>query len=419
MKTNIQSFILLCTFLYNSALDKQYFFPSGSSNGDIVLVDVSNGIGLDRSDDGAFPVDIEHIPFFDLATNTKIQISPNGYVGLLGSPVLDQPFPTDFPRLLSVSPAISAPQIAIFHTDLLFTFHMMSQLTYQMHTTGAALNLAKTDIMALFGRSFTPTKVLVITWKYAEPFSSLQTAQNATFQMALATDDQQTYLFMHYGEININEFRPTAIGWQEGNPLKFFRHPLTQLLPDVNNVFSYRPKRLSTESNVGVPGKWIFRVAKPYIDVTVTTPPTGTPIQVPTCPTSDSNVCLGKEGNIAFPGQENFFISCAAGHQPICQPCPIGLKFVEQCNQCLLSLDSDCAPTLPPVTASLPTIPFNGCSQERAKAFCSNKSSGRYANPFDNKDSSFFWCVGIGAYCQRCALGTVFCATGPASGVCK
>lgn len=52
----------------------------------------------------------------------------------------------------------------------------MSQLTYQMHTTGAALNLAKTDIMALFGRSFTPTKVLVITWKYAEPFSSLQTA---------------------------------------------------------------------------------------------------------------------------------------------------------------------------------------------------------------------------------------------------
>lgn len=75
MKTNIQSFILLCTFLYNSALDKQYFFPSGSSNGDIVLVDVSNGIGLDRSDDGAFPVDIEHIPFFDLATNTKIQVS--------------------------------------------------------------------------------------------------------------------------------------------------------------------------------------------------------------------------------------------------------------------------------------------------------------------------------------------------------
>lgn len=47
---------------------------------------------------------------------------------------------------------------------------MLSKLTYQMHRSGAALTQVQSDIMTFFGRSFTPTRVFTVTWKYAETF---------------------------------------------------------------------------------------------------------------------------------------------------------------------------------------------------------------------------------------------------------
>ncbi|XP_057292062.1 uncharacterized protein LOC130614644 [Hydractinia symbiolongicarpus] len=123
--------------------------------------------------------------------------------------------------------------------------------------------------------------------------------------------------------------------------------------------------RLQSESNVGVAGRWIYRVAKPLVvEDTVTTPPTGTPIA---CPAPATNACDGKQGNIVYPSRPDLFISCVTGSQPICQPCPIGLNFVESCNQCLQPGVTECVATLPPVTNTIPTVPFDGCTTERGR----------------------------------------------------
>lgn len=61
----------------------QYFISFGSENGDEVLVDLSNGIGVGSQDDGIFFVDVEHIPFFDLTSNTRIQVRKNPYFSKL------------------------------------------------------------------------------------------------------------------------------------------------------------------------------------------------------------------------------------------------------------------------------------------------------------------------------------------------
>lgn len=69
--------VALCMFSLTSALDKRYFIPFGAENGDETLVDLSKGIGTSKSDDGTFLVDVEHIPFFNMTSNTKIQVSYN------------------------------------------------------------------------------------------------------------------------------------------------------------------------------------------------------------------------------------------------------------------------------------------------------------------------------------------------------
>lgn len=99
------------------------------------------------------------------------QISPNGFITFFDGSILNPSTPTPFPRLLPSG--MAAPQIAIYHTDLLFTNHMMSRLTYQMHRNGVAISQIQNDIMSSFGKSFTPTRVLAVTWKYAEPFDAV------------------------------------------------------------------------------------------------------------------------------------------------------------------------------------------------------------------------------------------------------
>ncbi|CAJ0961127.1 unnamed protein product, partial [Ranitomeya imitator] len=128
------------------------------------------------------------------------------------------------------------------------------------------------DINSYFqGLNFSADWVLVTTWDRVTYHGSQSDKVN-TFQAVLATDGSATFVIFNYG--NIQWTTGTASGGDSLTGLGGI--PALAGLSSGNNIGNYIiPESLSpamvnisSTSNVNVPGRWVFRVDKQYIEDT-------------------------------------------------------------------------------------------------------------------------------------------------------
>ena len=80
---------------------------------------------------------------------------------------------------------------------------------------------------------------------------SILSLQVNTFQAVLATDGSSTYVLFLYEDIQWGD-TSTSIGFNAGDNLRFFNLDTSTITNGILNIES--------SSNVGVPGRYIFRV---------------------------------------------------------------------------------------------------------------------------------------------------------------
>ncbi|XP_054660981.1 sushi, nidogen and EGF-like domain-containing protein 1 isoform X4 [Grus americana] len=108
-----------------------------------------------------------------------------------------------------------------------------------------------------------PTWAFVATWDRVSFFGAASNKVN-TFQAVLATDEVTSYVMLNYGDIqwttgiaNNGDAHtglggvPAQAGFNSGDDVHYYNIPGSRS-PEV--------LRISRRSNVGVPGRWIFRV---------------------------------------------------------------------------------------------------------------------------------------------------------------
>ena len=93
---------------------------------------------------------------------------------------------------------------------------------------------------------FKPTLLFIATWYRVAQFSEFEPDRN-TFQVVLATDGETSAVSFLYSDIQWGE--GAEIGFNGGDRASFFTVPLSVPSTDID-----------TQSNVGVPGLFIYRV---------------------------------------------------------------------------------------------------------------------------------------------------------------
>ncbi|XP_069738891.1 sushi, nidogen and EGF-like domain-containing protein 1 [Phaenicophaeus curvirostris] len=123
-----------------------------------------------------------------------------------------------------------------------------------------------------------PTWAFVATWHRVSYFGSASKKVN-TFQATLATDGATSYVILTYGDLSWTTGianhgdphsglggLPAQAGFNSGDDVHFFNLPGSRT-PEVLDV--------ARTSNVGVPGRWIFRVDDSHGPLEATSSPPG------------------------------------------------------------------------------------------------------------------------------------------------
>ena len=98
--------------------------------------------------------------------------------------------------------------------------------------------------------SFNATYLFIATWERVARFGDSSGSSRNTFQVVLATDGYQSYVLFLYGDIQWGD--RALIGFNAGrDQIGSYILP-SSLTPDVVNV--------NQQSNVGIPGIFLFRV---------------------------------------------------------------------------------------------------------------------------------------------------------------
>ena len=98
--------------------------------------------------------------------------------------------------------------------------------------------------------AFTPTLLFIATWDRVAPFSSVGSPSDRnTFQVILATDGFTSTVIFNYGDIQWGE--RAEIGFNAGDGVGFLRVPSSGSNATLD---------IETQSNVGVPGQFFYRV---------------------------------------------------------------------------------------------------------------------------------------------------------------
>ncbi|NXW52032.1 NID2 protein, partial [Nyctiprogne leucopyga] len=177
---------------------------------------------------------------------------------------VDDDFPTDF------------PVIAPFLADL-DTSGDRGNIYYRQDDSADVLDQAASYIQAGFPRtagSFVPTNVFIATWEDVGAYQELSqdtepSKKLNTFQAVIAYDDEDTYTIFLYPDgglqflgtrpkesYNVQLELPARVGfsWGDGDDPK--RDGLFHSLASSEQAL----RQLERESNVGVPGVWVFHV---------------------------------------------------------------------------------------------------------------------------------------------------------------
>ncbi|NXX10210.1 NID2 protein, partial [Podargus strigoides] len=198
----------------------------------------------------------------------SLQVGTNGVISTQDFPretqYVDDDFPTDF------------PVIAPFLADL-DTSSDRGNIYYRQDDSPDVLDQAAAYIQAGFPRtagSFVPTNTFIATWEdvgaYQESSQDTEPSEKLnTFQAVIAYDDEDTYTIFLYPNgglqflgtrpkesYNVQLELPARVGfsWGDGDDPK--RDGLFHSLASSEQAL----RHLERESNVGVPGVWVFHV---------------------------------------------------------------------------------------------------------------------------------------------------------------
>ncbi|XP_056325001.1 uncharacterized protein LOC130238120 [Danio aesculapii] len=123
-------------------------------------------------------------------------------------------------------------------------------VSYHQYTNGSVLTRATQDINNYFPNlNFTASWVFVATWDKVAYFSLTNT--ETSFQVVLISGSNYTFILMNYGDIAVTRHRVEA-GYDTVTSTNYF------VIPGSINGSSI--SNLNTSSNVGVQGRWAFRV---------------------------------------------------------------------------------------------------------------------------------------------------------------
>jgi alpha-tectorin len=233
--------ILQFSILIESAI----LYPFGAS---------SNDISLPKSDDDSYGLIVFKLPYFN-KVYSKIFVNTNGLISFL-SPITKT-------YALQNYIAISTPFISPFWSDI--NTLEGGQIYYRESVCSCDLNLAKTDISNVYSYSFNPSRVFIITWDQVAAYNGNSSLKN-TFQVVIGTDGILSFLIFNFGDMswpNSQFLMNSFFGYNAGDNFNFYSYPDSF----TNNITS-----VSTQSNVNIPGKWVFKVFEPVYSLATNVP---------------------------------------------------------------------------------------------------------------------------------------------------
>lgn len=262
--TNIYHLVLLLMTLFNDAY-------SAPSTGDLVLA---------KTDDGSYsPAKIGvNITFFN-KKYSKIFVNANGHITFLAS--YSSYIPIKFP--------ISTPLIALFWSDI--NVKIGGNIYYRESSSVSDIENAKSDIIKAYPEfsTFTPKRAYVITWDEVAAYGHTKLVNN-TMKITIAVDENFSFLIYQYGKLawpNSSFKVSVEAGHNAGDLKNFFM---------FSSSFSSDFSKLSIDSNINVPGKWVFRVDQPFVLTTTTTTTTTTTKTITNAPISTAIPLIKTDG---------------------------------------------------------------------------------------------------------------------------
>ena len=189
-----------------------------------------NDLNLPKNDEGTQQISNINLNFFG-EIYSIMYIHTNGWISLGGS---------SFPSFNS-----NVPGIIPFSIDL--DTSKGGQIYYREAISPLDLENISDDII-LFdfeNRNFYSKRAYIITWDKVSYYSVPNHCH--TFQVIIATDEISTFLIFNYNQLE-SSVTPT-VGYNAGRISKYYS-------------YTESPQKLLTDSNVGYPGKWIFKVDK-------------------------------------------------------------------------------------------------------------------------------------------------------------
>ncbi|XP_063969190.1 protein mesh-like [Lytechinus pictus] len=228
------------------------FFPFGSSE-----VDES----LPANDDGStaeLPIAVV-FPFFD-QDHTSLFVNNNGVISFLSS--VSQYTPDPFPL------GDGRPLLTPFWADVDTTNggSVFYREVLRFAQNGGLFGEADNVIRATFDdmSDFVSSWMYIATWDNVAFFGASDTSIRNSFQAVLVTDGRYSFAIFNYGDINW-----TTGTLSGGNSLTGLGGTPAQVgfnAGDGENYYSVSGSRtnsivdIETTSNIGLPGRWVFRI---------------------------------------------------------------------------------------------------------------------------------------------------------------
>ncbi|OWF43092.1 sushi, nidogen and EGF-like domain-containing protein 1 [Mizuhopecten yessoensis] len=200
---------------------------------------------LYRNDDGSSPAIQISFSYFN-NVQTSAYVNTNGDITFGSS--LSRFIPYAFPYGTGDGNYV---MIAAFWTDLITT--SVGQIWYKLSTSSDLLTRAASDVQSAFSdqNDFNPSMVFIVTWHEVPYYGASGDALllRNTFQIVLTADGTKSFVMLHY--LRLDWARNAMVGFNAGDGLNGYT---------VNGSLSDDVVNLVNRSNVGVPGKFLFRV---------------------------------------------------------------------------------------------------------------------------------------------------------------
>ncbi|KAL7869989.1 hypothetical protein AOLI_G00139770 [Acnodon oligacanthus] len=164
-----------------------------------------------------------------------------------------EPWKLSMDGFLSFTPLAYDTYVRLYNTDIIaplwtdLDMYTRGNVSFEQDTSGPLLQTATNEMNRMLP-GFSASWVFVATW---EKMEFEPDAGEVTFQVVLVSDVQgRTFILMNYGPIPAVNPEP----WKAG----------LQTQENYQNMTIQVPLgSLSTSTNVGIPGRWVFQVAGP------------------------------------------------------------------------------------------------------------------------------------------------------------